>query len=87
MDTSKMSKRVPGKQGEESKMKRSVQLKVNGKHYDLQIGDKVDMIIDGGRCPGGKESTVVDLTGEKPVIVRQGAIPQEEIELITGALA
>jgi len=30
-----------------------------------QIGDKIDMVIDGGRCPGGIESTVIDLSGEK----------------------
>jgi L-threonylcarbamoyladenylate synthase len=32
------------------------------------------MVIDGGKCPGGIESTVIDLSGEKPVIRRQGAI-------------
>jgi L-threonylcarbamoyladenylate synthase len=44
-----------------------------------QLGDRVDFIIDGGRCPGGKESTIVDVTGEKPVILREGAIPSDEI--------
>lgn len=39
-----------------------------------QIGEGVDMIIDGGRCPGGIESTVVDLSGKKPVVLREGAI-------------
>jgi L-threonylcarbamoyladenylate synthase len=47
-----------------------------------QLGDKVDMIIDGGRCPGGIESTIVDLSGEAPRIIRQGAIPPEEIEQV-----
>ncbi len=44
-----------------------------------QLGDKVDLIIDGGRCPGGQESTIVDLTGETPVILREGAISREEL--------
>ena len=44
-----------------------------------QLGDKVDLIIDGGRCPGGLESTIVDLTGETPVILREGAISREEL--------
>jgi len=44
-----------------------------------QLGDKVDLIIDGGRCSGG-ESTIVDVTGEVPVIPRQGIISQYEIE-------
>ncbi len=43
-----------------------------------QIGDKVDLIIE-GKCPGGRESTVVDLTGETPVILRPGAISREEL--------
>ena len=47
-----------------------------------QIGDKIDMVIDGGRCPGGIESTVVDLTGEKPVVRRQGAISIEKLRKI-----
>ena len=47
--------------------------------YD-QLGDKVDFIIDGGQCPGGKESTIVDVTGAKPVILREGAIPSTELE-------
>ena len=47
-----------------------------------QIGDKIDMIIDGGRCPGGIESTVIDLSGERPVIRRQGAISIERLRKI-----
>ena len=47
-----------------------------------QIGDKIDMVIDGGRCPGGIESTVVDLSGVKPVIRRQGAISIEKLRKI-----
>jgi len=47
-----------------------------------QIGDKIDMVIDGGKCPGGIESTIVDLSGEKPVIRRQGAITIEKLRKI-----
>ncbi len=47
-----------------------------------QLGDSIDLIIDGGRCPGGVESTVVDVTGEKPVIIREGAITGEELEKV-----
>ncbi len=45
-----------------------------------QLGDRVDMILDGGTCPGGTESTIVDLTVPRPVIVRDGAIPRTELE-------
>ena len=44
-----------------------------------QLDNKVDLIIDGGRCPGGKESTIVDLTGETPLVLREGAISREEL--------
>ncbi len=47
-----------------------------------QLGNKVDLIIDGGRCPEGKESTVVDVTGEIPVVLREGAIPVVELEQV-----
>ena len=51
-----------------------------------QLGDEIDLIIDGGRCLGGKESTVVDVTGEKPVVLREGAISKEEIEQVCGSI-
>jgi len=45
-----------------------------------QLRDKVDLIIDGDKCPSGSESTIVDVTGEMPTILRQGIIPKHEIE-------
>ena len=47
-----------------------------------QLGGRIDLVIDGGRCPGGTESTIVDVTGEIPVILREGAIPREELEKV-----
>lgn len=41
---------------------------------------KVDLIVDGGRTPGGKPSTVIDLTGEKPVLIREGVLGKKELE-------
>jgi L-threonylcarbamoyladenylate synthase len=52
-----------------------------------QLGDKVDLIIDGGRCPLGKESTIVDLTGENPLILREGAISGEELKRVCPSIA
>ncbi|MFC1928880.1 L-threonylcarbamoyladenylate synthase [Chloroflexota bacterium] len=51
-----------------------------------QLGDKIDLVIDGGRCPGGRESTVVDVTGEMPVVLREGAISREELEQVCGSV-
>jgi L-threonylcarbamoyladenylate synthase len=47
-----------------------------------QFGDKMDLVIDGGRCPGGRESTIIDVTGEEAVILREGAISREELEKV-----
>lgn len=47
-----------------------------------QLGNNVDLIINGGRCPGGKESTVVDVTGESVIILREGAISRQELEQV-----
>jgi L-threonylcarbamoyladenylate synthase len=46
-----------------------------------QLGDRVELIIEGS-CPGGKESTIVDLSGEKPVILRRGALSIEALKQI-----
>jgi L-threonylcarbamoyladenylate synthase len=46
-----------------------------------QLGNRVDLIID-GECPGGKESTIVDFTGGKPVILRPGALSREALRQI-----
>jgi L-threonylcarbamoyladenylate synthase len=43
------------------------------------------LIVNGGRCPGGLESTVVGLAGDAPVLLRPGGIPREEIEDVLDA--
>jgi L-threonylcarbamoyladenylate synthase len=43
------------------------------------LGVKIDFIINGGKCPGGKESTVVDATREPPMVLRQGIITSNEV--------
>jgi L-threonylcarbamoyladenylate synthase len=46
----------------------------------------VDLILDGGRCPVGVESTILSLTGRQPCVLRSGGIPPEELEQVTGPL-
>lgn len=53
---------------------------VTAKEVIDQFGETLDFVIDGGRCPGGKESTIIDLTQDPPRILREGAIPREKIE-------
>jgi L-threonylcarbamoyladenylate synthase len=49
-----------------------------------QLGDRIDLTIDGGRCPGGVPSTVVDCSTTDLRILRVGAIPVEDILKVAG---
>ena len=44
------------------------------------LGDRVDHIIDGGPAPMAQPSTIIDLTGERPRLIRAGALAVEAIE-------
>ncbi len=52
----------------------------------VQLGDEIDLVIDGGRCPGGRESTIVDVTGERPLVLREGMVPIEELQRVCGSI-
>jgi L-threonylcarbamoyladenylate synthase len=41
--------------------------------------NRVELIVDGGEAPAGRPSTVVDLTLDKPRLVREGAVPKEKL--------
>lgn len=53
-------------------------------HVQDQLGGRIDYILEGGTSSVGLESTVVDLTGRLPVILRRGGIPEEELEEFLG---
>ena len=55
---------------------------LNAEEVYNQLGDKIDYILDGGICPGGNESSIVDVTGEIPKLLREGAISKTEIEKV-----
>jgi tRNA threonylcarbamoyl adenosine modification protein (Sua5/YciO/YrdC/YwlC family) len=44
-----------------------------------QLGDSVDLVLDGGPAHGGPASSIVDCSGPQPVILRVGAMPVERI--------
>ncbi|HWO72223.1 MAG TPA: L-threonylcarbamoyladenylate synthase, partial [Dehalococcoidia bacterium] len=52
---------------------------VSAQEVMRQIGDRIDLIIDGGECPVGVSSTIVDCTGSEPVILREGAVSREQL--------
>jgi L-threonylcarbamoyladenylate synthase len=49
-----------------------------------ELGEAVDLIIDGGSSRAGRESTVIDITAHTPRILREGAISRREIERVLG---
>ncbi|MDE0334873.1 MAG: L-threonylcarbamoyladenylate synthase [Defluviicoccus sp.] len=55
-------------------------------HVIDALGDAVDLVLDDGPCAVGIESTVVDLGGERPALLRPGGLPTEEIETLVGSL-
>ncbi|MGB0632118.1 MAG: L-threonylcarbamoyladenylate synthase [Alphaproteobacteria bacterium] len=53
-------------------------------HVHASLGDAVDLIVDDGPCRVGLESTVIDCTTDRPVVLRPGGITTEQIEAIAG---
>jgi len=56
-------------------------------HVREELGDVVELILDGGPCTVGIESTVLDLSVGKPAILRPGGISREQIEAVIGPVA
>jgi L-threonylcarbamoyladenylate synthase len=57
------------------------------RHVAESLGDRIDLILDGGPCRVGLESTVVDLSGPHPALLRPGGLAPETIEALIGPLA
>ena len=53
-------------------------------HVEAGLGAKVDLILDGGTCSVGLESTVLDLSDERPVLLRPGGLAKSDIEAVIG---
>lgn len=49
-----------------------------------ELGDQVDLVLDGGDCEVGLESTILDMSGDVPTILRPGMITGEMLEEIIG---
>jgi L-threonylcarbamoyladenylate synthase len=45
-----------------------------------QLGGRIALILDGGRTPGGVPSTLVDCTGNRPIVLRTGPLSLQELE-------
>ena len=56
-------------------------------HVVDELGDHVALVLDGGRTPVGLESTVLDLSGEAPALLRPGGVVLEELTELLGPIA
>lgn len=53
-------------------------------HVEYDLNGKIDMIVDGGPAEWGLESTIVDVSGQVPMILRPGAVTKEMMEEVVG---
>ncbi|MGC9455025.1 MAG: L-threonylcarbamoyladenylate synthase [Phycisphaerae bacterium] len=53
-------------------------------HVQTQLGAQVDIVLEGGPCSVGVESTILSLVNEVPVLLRAGGTPVEDIERVVG---
>ena len=53
---------------------------------DEVFKSRVDIVVDGGKCPIGTASTIIDMSCENIKILREGAISQQQIEKIIGKI-
>jgi L-threonylcarbamoyladenylate synthase len=53
-------------------------------HVEEQLGDQVPLILDGGPCEVGVESSIVDLSGDVPRLLRAGGVSKEDLEAVLG---
>ena len=56
-------------------------------HVAAELGDAVALVLDGGPCPIGIESSVLDLSGDRPRLLRPGGIERAALERLVGPLA
>lgn len=49
-----------------------------------ELTDKVDLVLDGGNCEVGLESTIVDMSGNQPIVLRPGIITAQAISAVLG---
>lgn len=59
----------------------------NADHVFNYFGGKLEVILDGGECEKGLESTIIGFEENQPILYRHGSISSEEIEKVTGKLS
>ena len=55
-------------------------------HVAVELGGRVALILDGGACQVGLESTVLDMSGDRPALLRPGGVTWEQLKEVLGAI-
>lgn len=58
----------------------------SAQHVRDEFGDAVPVVLDGGECEVGIESTIIDLSSKQPRLLRPGMISQDDIEAVIGPI-
>ncbi|MFN2154081.1 MAG: L-threonylcarbamoyladenylate synthase [Anaerolineae bacterium] len=59
---------------------------VTAEEVEAHLGERIELIVDGGPCRGGVPSSLLDCTTSPPVLLRRGAISEEELRSVVGSI-
>jgi len=59
---------------------------VTAQQVEDQLGGRIPLILDGGPCQEGIPSTILDCSVLPPLLLRRGAVSEEDLRVIVGAL-
>jgi L-threonylcarbamoyladenylate synthase len=59
---------------------------VTAQQVEEQLGGRISLILDGGACRGGVPSTILDCSVSPPLLLRRGAISEEDLRAVVGAI-
>lgn len=59
---------------------------ITAQEVEKQLGERIDLILDGGPCRGGVPSSILDCTISPPALVRRGAVSEAALRAVIGAL-
>lgn len=59
---------------------------ITAQEVEKQLGDRIDLILDGGPCRGGVPSSILDCTVSPPALVRRGAVSEAALRAVIGTV-
>lgn len=59
---------------------------VTAQEVAAQLGERIELILDGGPCREGVPSTILDCSVQPPVLLRRGAVPEDDLHAVIGEI-